>query len=112
MGLGDWINSTLHPVQMRYIPIIDAGVALRDGQDYEAYNDGVASDIFLKTQQGDDFVGQVWPGDAVYPDFFNPATSDWWDRWLSTFFETVPFDGVWEDMNEASNFCDGVCYES
>jgi hypothetical protein len=22
----------------------------------------------------------------------------------------MAFDGLWEDMNEASNFCDGVCY--
>ena len=24
---------------------------------------------------------------------------------------TIPFDGLWEDMNEASNFCMGVCYD-
>jgi alpha-glucosidase (family GH31 glycosyl hydrolase) len=24
----------------------------------------------------------------------------------------LPFDGLWEDMNEASDFCGGVCYGS
>lgn len=24
--------------------------------------------------------------------------------------DMVAFDGVWEDMNEASNFCNGPCY--
>jgi alpha-glucosidase (family GH31 glycosyl hydrolase) len=24
----------------------------------------------------------------------------------------MAFDGLWQDMNEASNFCDGVCYQS
>jgi hypothetical protein len=24
---------------------------------------------------------------------------------------SIPFDGLWEDMNEASDFCDGICYK-
>lgn len=55
----------------------------------------------------------MWPGDAVYPDFQkNETTAPWWRRQLDAFYELLPFDGLWEDMNEASNFCVGACYES
>ena len=52
----------------------------------------------------------MWPGDAVYPDFFNPNTAPWWQKWTTNFWNQVPFDGLWLDMNEASNFCNGPCY--
>lgn len=53
----------------------------------------------------------MWPGDAVYPDFTQSATVAWWQKWLNVFHSAVKFDGLWEDMNEASNFCNGACYE-
>lgn len=53
---------------------------------------------------------QVWPGPTHYPDFLHPPTGEWWARQLRRMHDQVPFDGMWVDMNEASNFCEGeVC---
>lgn len=52
----------------------------------------------------------MWPNDAAYPDWFNPKAVTWWKTELKHFFNHLSFDGLWEDMNEASNFCSGYCY--
>lgn len=62
---------------MHYIPIIDAGVAIRDSG-YEAYTDGKDKDVFIKNQAGEILAGQVWPDDAAFPDFFGENTESWW----------------------------------
>ena len=68
----------------------------------------VASDCpvgVLKTN-----IVQVWPGAVHFPDFLNPKAEQWWLDMVADFHEKVPFDGLWVDMNEASNFCTGhVC---
>lgn len=61
---------------MHFIPILDLGIA--KSNNYSAYSDGLENDVFLKASNGMDFVGQVWPGDSVFPDFFKPATVTWW----------------------------------
>jgi len=53
----------------------------------------------------------VWPNDAAYPDWFNPKTYAWWKAELNELYKTVGFDGLWLDMNEASNFCWGYCVD-
>lgn len=53
----------------------------------------------------------MWPNDAAYPDWFNPKAVTWWKTELKHFFNHLSFDGLWEDMNEASNFCSGYCYD-
>jgi len=64
---------------MHYIPIIDAGIAQRPDQDYEAYNDGVEKDVFVKTGDGSQILTvEVWPAEAAFPDFFKPETPTWW----------------------------------
>ena len=105
----------LHKNNQRYVPILDIGVAMRPGQDYSAYDDGIKDDVFIKIngQNGlEPFIGKVWPNEAHYPDFFNPKTTPWWHAQLSKMYTDIKFDGLWEDMNEVSNFCNGLCYDS
>jgi alpha-glucosidase (family GH31 glycosyl hydrolase) len=56
----------------------------------------------------DTFTPQVWPGEAVYPDYLAaPKIDTWIKSQLQRFYDEVPFDGLWLDMNEAANFCSG-----
>jgi len=50
-GLGDFVKE-LHDKNMHYIPIIDAGVAIRENVGYTAYDEGVKNDVFIKTEKG------------------------------------------------------------
>lgn len=48
----------LHTDHKKYIPILGAAIAQREGGDYEAYNSGVTKNVFIKDANGkDDFVG-------------------------------------------------------
>lgn len=50
----------------------------------------------------------MWPGEAVYPDYLAaPKVDTWIKAQLQRFYDEVPFDGLWLDMNEAANFCSG-----
>jgi alpha-glucosidase len=96
----------LHKKGMTYVPIIDAGIALR--QDYKTFTDGVEKDVFLKVRD-EILVGAVWPKEAAFPDWWANNTAAWWGDQLKTLKTFVDFDGIWEDMNEATNFCSGSC---
>jgi alpha-glucosidase (family GH31 glycosyl hydrolase) len=91
----------LHTKGMKWIPILDTAVAKRSDGSYEIYNDGVANDVFIKTDQGSVFTGQVKPNDVAFPDFMKPATVTWWTLQLDIFYNMIPFDGLWTDRNEA-----------
>jgi len=69
--------------------------------------------VFLKAlDKNEIFQGRGWANEVAFPDFTNPNTSDWWQYELTQFHkELVEFDGLWLDMNEPSNFCNGPCVE-
>src|SRR5438105_15937146 len=87
----------LHDKNMHYVPIIDAGVAARPWGHYPAYDIAKEQDIFIKINDGQTFIGQVWPNDAAYPDFFNPNAEKWWINELDLFHSTLAIDGIWLD---------------
>uniref|UniRef100_A0A803PBT3 alpha-D-xyloside xylohydrolase n=1 Tax=Cannabis sativa TaxID=3483 RepID=A0A803PBT3_CANSA len=96
----------IHSIGMKYIVIIDPGIAVNSS--YGVYQRGLANDVFIK-YDNEPYLAQVWPGAVNFPDFLNPKTVSWWGDEIRRFHELVPVDGLWIDMNEASNFCSGKC---
>src|SRR6202142_3370966 len=70
---------------------------------YAAYDSGEKIDAFVKNPDGSDFVGPVWPGPSVFPDFTLARVRDWWGG-LYGEFVGVGIAGFWNDMNEPSVF--------
>lgn len=104
----------LHELNIYFVPIVDAGVGVATDDSYPAYTEGVTKGVFIKSAYFDNqpALGKVWPGDAVFVDWFHADADKYWQEQFKTFHDKFDFDGVWLDMNEASNFCDGECNHS
>jgi len=72
---------------------------------YYVFNQGLAKDYFLKRQDGKLWIGAVWPGKAVYADFTLDAAARWWGD-LHRAYLDHGVAGIWNDMNEPSDFLD------
>ncbi|MCO5574033.1 hypothetical protein L7F22_027811 [Adiantum nelumboides] len=96
----------LHADGQKYVIIIDPGIKYETN--YSTFQHGIEKDVFIKDVNGDNYLGQVWPGPVHYPDFLHPNAGSYWTKEISDFHDIVPFDGLWIDMNEPSNFCTGI----
>ncbi|CCM04271.1 uncharacterized protein FIBRA_06441 [Fibroporia radiculosa] len=95
-----------------YIPIVDAAVAKQvNATDiYDPYTRGVELDVWMKNPDGSEYVGEVWPGYTVFPDWFSNSTQGYWEEALRNWSHGgIEFSGIWLDMNEVSSFCDYSC---
>ncbi|XP_066291231.1 lysosomal alpha-glucosidase-like isoform X3 [Branchiostoma lanceolatum] len=98
----------LHDHGQHYIMIVDPGISnTQKAGTYPPYDVGLKRGVFINDTDGNPIVGSVWPGDTTFPDFTNPITQQWWLEMAADFHKKVPFDGMWIDMNEPSNFVDG-----
>ena len=95
------LNTYLHERGFKSVWMIDPGVKVDSG--YRIFTDGSAWDVWVKTDSGTDFQGDVWPGACVFPDFTRPETRTWWAGLYRDFVGTG-VDGVWNDMNEPAIF--------
>uniref|UniRef100_A0A4W6GAA9 Alpha glucosidase 2 n=1 Tax=Lates calcarifer TaxID=8187 RepID=A0A4W6GAA9_LATCA len=98
----------LHAHDQRYVMILDPGISSTQPEGtYWPFDEGLRRQVFIKDAEGRTLIGKVWPGLTAYPDFSDAVTHEWWYDNLKRFHEKVPFDGLWIDMNEPSNFLDG-----
>lgn len=81
----------------RYVTIIDPRVKFEPG--YPIFDQAVERDMLCKTEGGDIYIGQVWPGKTAFPDFVRQEVRDWWGG-LNAAHVRSGIVGIGNDMNE------------
>ena len=93
----------LQAMDFHTVAITDLHIAKAPEQGYAPYDSGIAKDEFLHRSDGSIYVGSVWPGPSVFPEFTRPGARKWWGSLYKPLIE-MGFAGFWNDMNEPSIF--------
>jgi alpha-glucosidase len=88
---------------MHLVVITDLHIADAPNQGYKPYDSGMAANVFMKNPDGKPFVGPVWPGPALFPDFTQARVRAWWGEQYRDFVG-MGVAGFWNDMNEPAVF--------
>ena len=84
---------------VRVVAIVDPGVKIDPG--YGVYDDLIERGFACVEPDGEAWIGKVWPGACVFPDFSSAAARHWWGD-LHRGLVEAGVDGIWIDMNEPS----------
>ncbi|KAI6827244.1 Alpha-glucosidase [Hortaea werneckii] len=111
---GEALLERLHSAGQHYVNIVDSALYIPNpnnaSDNYSIYTDGHDSNAFLKTADGsEEYIGAVWPGYTVFPDWHSAGAVPWWTRSMQKHHDKIPWDGIWIDMSEVSSFCVGSC---
>ncbi len=95
------LNKYLNKKNFKSVWMIDPGV--KYDENYEIYKSGSEKNVWVKDSAGNNYLGNVWPGPCVFPDFTQAKTRDWWSALYKDYMSNG-IDGVWNDMNEPAVF--------
>lgn len=129
--LGEEFLSKLHANGRHFVPIIDSAIYVPNPENasdayvpdvlcrhqsktdistrYSTFDNGNATNSFMTNPDGSLYIGAVWPGYTVFPDWLSDGAGQWWINEIVTWHKKVAFDGAWIDMSEVSSFCVGSC---
>jgi alpha-glucosidase len=88
---------------MHTILITDLHIKKDPNHGYAPYDSGMKNDMFVKNPDGSVYVGVVWPGESVFPDFTLTRAREWWGG-LYKDFVGMGAAGFWNDMDEPALF--------
>ena len=83
----------------RMVPIIDPGIKSEPG--LKEYDEALAGKHLALNEEGQPYIGLVWPGETVFPDFTQEETRNWWAQYTTGFMK-LGWGGAWVDMNDPS----------
>lgn len=83
------------------VVILDPGVKVEDG--YSVYEELKAAGFYVKQADGAPYIGKVWPGDCLFPDYTGEDCRAWWGGQYETLL-AQGVSGFWNDMNEPAIF--------
>lgn len=86
---------------VRLVPILDPALAADPA--WALFQEGLDRGVFCRTPDGEPVIAPVWPGDAAFPDFTDPAVRTWWGNQYAFLLDRGAA-GVWHDMNEPAAF--------
>ncbi len=90
---------------MKVTTIVDVGVKVDTA--YDVYRGLLAQNGAVTWPDGTPYVGDVWPGKTVFPDFSLARTRAWWGEMNNRLLD-AGVGGIWNDMNEPANFNGGT----
>ena len=89
----------IHDHNYKFVPIVDLGFPLNEIDEF--YLRGKKTNAFIKSSYtNEDLISYVWPGKAVFPDFFSKEAEELWSFAMEKYYNEVKYDGIWLDMNE------------
>ncbi|MFD9544581.1 glycoside hydrolase family 31 protein [Streptomyces sp. NPDC060022] len=89
---------------VRLVSIVDPAVKATPGNAvFDSGREVGTAGAFVRDFQGRQVLGEVWPGECVYPDFTDPQVRQWWGKLYEERL-AQGFSGVWHDMNEPVAF--------
>jgi alpha-glucosidase len=91
----------LGEMAFKVMAITDPGVKL--DEDFSLYKEGLEKGYFIKKADGSPYVGLVWPGETVFPDFSRADVREWFGSQYAKLAEVGLSNSSWIDMNEPSN---------
>ena len=90
------MHDELGVLGLRTMAICDPGVSVAPYPVYEALE---SERCLLERADGRPYVGRVWPGATVFPDFTQQRARDAWARFHRPLVE-AGVAGIWNDMND------------
>ena len=87
----------LRAAGFKVVTIVDPGVKA-DPTD-ATFREGLERDYFIRRPDGALFIGVVWPGESVFPDFTRAEVRHWWGERQRALLDPG-VAAIWDDMNE------------